>query len=253
MGGARADAEHVHRRFREVFGAIGPHKNHGGAAVTDEAAITHTERIEYTARIQDIGNAERIAHFGGRVQLRPFTRCNCHFGQLLGRGAVLVHVTCRRQGIGLDRIARLVNAFDCLRLRRRHETTAAVVAAVADQRHVAEAVFQRHRCRQQRIDEYRTTQVGTVHEIRLDAKIFGHCQRRQLIDKVGRKNAIDIADRQPGVCQRVMHGFAHDLHVAVATEIAETAEAHANNCGSTAQGLLAREYLHHSLLPCSLL
>ncbi|MCY1442527.1 hypothetical protein D9M71_588990 [compost metagenome] len=121
MGSGRSGAQYVGRLGGQVASTIGAHHYHGSGTVGHQAAVTHAQRVGHHARTQHILEAQVVAHVGVGVELRPFTRRHGDLGQVLARGAVLVHVPRGGQGIGRHRVHRTVRRFPGRRARRLHQ------------------------------------------------------------------------------------------------------------------------------------
>ena len=103
-----ADAQHVHGLFLQRLRARGGGEHDRAAAVDDETAVAHRERIGHHARVQHLLDRERLLLPRLRVHERPFARGDRDFGELLARRAVLMHVARRRHRVGADRQDRAV-------------------------------------------------------------------------------------------------------------------------------------------------
>ncbi|MNQ75102.1 hypothetical protein D3C85_898820 [compost metagenome] len=153
-GGA---AQHVHGGLTQLPGAVGAHHHVGAAAIADQAAVAHGKRVRHGPRPQHVFNRQGLAHRGLGVHGRPGPRGHGHLGQLLARGAVLVHVTRGGQGVGGDRLQGRIRMLERLRIQQSAcldaflaaEGSRLLRAAVADQHRIALSGDQRHHRGQQ--------------------------------------------------------------------------------------------------------
>ena len=106
--GAGGGAEHVDRRLAQRAGPLGARHHEGAGAVGDQAAVEEVQGAHLQRRGEDVVDGERVAVAGPRVERRPLPRAHGDLGQLLGRGAELVHVAGGRQRVGPHRRAQAV-------------------------------------------------------------------------------------------------------------------------------------------------
>ena len=92
MGEGLAGAEHPYRGRGTVTSAVLGRQHEGPAAVGDEAAVELVERISDQAAAEDVVDGYGVALGSDRVGARVLPHGDRHFGQLLRRRAVLLHV-----------------------------------------------------------------------------------------------------------------------------------------------------------------
>ena len=218
-------AEEVHRRLREFARAVGAHHHDCAGTVRDEAAIAHRERVADHARGAYLRYRQRIAHESLGVEARPAARRYRDLSQLFGGGAVLVHVARGRQRERPGHVARLVVDLErrCVREVRR-ALRRALVRAVADQCHIAEARFKREGRGERELEEGASAYVGAYSVARMQAKIVCRRQHRQEVDRVRGEKAVDAGKREPRVGQCRVHRLAEQFEVGVARRFAEAGE-----------------------------
>lgn len=195
--------QHVHRVQAQIARAIAARHHQGGRTVGDQAAVAHRQRRGDHARGQALLDRERIAHEGLGVALRPLARGHGHLGQLLARGAKLVHVARGRQCVGRGRRERLVRRLEGRGPERALQLAAgrALVAAVGDQRHVALAGRQRQRGPQHIGLKGRAAHAAVVGQARVDAQVFGQAQAGKVVVRQGDEQAVHVGGRQAHAAQ----------------------------------------------------
>ena len=192
----------------EVPGAFGGGHDDGTRAVGDKAAIEQMQRLGDHRAGQDVIDGQRIAPRRGGVQLRPFPGGDGDLGQVLGGGAVFVHVALRRHRIAAHRRRHPIGGFV---LHRQDRWTSAQIAAaqgflvgaVDDQGNLAIALAQRHRGMGDMRLEGRAADIGAIDISGHDAQIFAQRDRGQLsrpryAPHAGGQKPVDIAQRKPG-------------------------------------------------------
>ena len=120
-----ARAENIDRLLLQIARALGRRDHQRAAAVADDAAIEQMQRRRNHARREHVLDRDRIAILRRRIHRRMQPHRHRDLGELLGRGAVVMHVALRDHRIRADRggaegnlvlIARVARR---LRLRRR--------------------------------------------------------------------------------------------------------------------------------------
>ena len=115
------------------------------------------------------------------------TSASCSAG-----GSVFVHVARGRERIGVDRLARAVDGLVGNRSRPPASAAGAPgVAAIGDQRHLAEPRLQGERRRLQEIYIGRAADIGAVDNRRVEPEILGHREPDQRVGEVGAEHAVD--------------------------------------------------------------
>ena len=150
VGGRLAAAQHIGGRLLERLGALGRCDDDRAAAVGDETAVAHRERIAHHPGREHAIDRQRLLLPRGRVEQRPFARGHRDRGQLLARRAELMHVARGRERVGARRQERLERRFVRIDLAhgRLLAADAALRAAIGDHGDVAEAERNRaHRMR----------------------------------------------------------------------------------------------------------
>ncbi|CPN79038.1 Uncharacterised protein [Bordetella pertussis] len=210
MPGRGGPAQQIGRPRRQVPGAIGAHHHHGGGAIGDQAAVAHRERVAYQARRQAFVHGQRGAHVGLGILLRPLPRRQRHGAQLLFLQSILGRVARRRQRVCPHRARQLVCPLVGRWTHRADQLArpAALVAAVRDERHVAQARLQRQGGVNRVGQEGRTAGAVVVGQARRDAEVLRETQARHEIVGQADEQAIDIGGRQAHAVER-LHAGAH--------------------------------------------
>lgn len=231
-------APEVHRRIGQVAGALGAHYHAGAAAVGDQAAVGGAQRVADHPRGKDIIDAQRPTGECLGIQVGPLPGRDRHLGELLACGAVLVHVPAGRQGIGGDRVARLVGRLVPLWLAHRYQAAAggSLVGAVADQRSVAETGLQCQSGLQQVQLETGAADIGAIHEFRADAEVFGDRQGGKGMGAGGGEDRVDVGKLQAGIGNGPERRLAEQLDGAVARRLADAGATDADDGGLATDG-----------------
>ena len=126
-------------------------------------------------------DGQRLLLPRGRIEQRPFARSHSDGGQLLARGAELVHMPRGGERVGARRHERLERCFVRVDLahRRLFAPDAALRAAVGNDGDVAEAQRDRAHGMGHVVLERRAADDGRAEERRVDAEILGQRQHRQ--------------------------------------------------------------------------
>ena len=140
-----AKPQHSDRRLQRISRPFLARQNHRAAGVGHQTAVQQVERPANPAARQHVGDGQRLAHQGLRVQRRPLARRYRDLGQLLVRRAVEVHVARAGHRVGAQwsrQPPRLLELRDILAVQvgRRTTLTGAPALAVADERHATESV-----------------------------------------------------------------------------------------------------------------
>src|SRR5262249_10799710 len=102
VGAGRGRAEHVGRRLGQVARPLRRRHDDGAGPVGDEATVELVERRRLERRGQHLVDGGRIAVAGLWGPRRRVARADGDLGQLLRRGAELVHVPGGGEGVGAD-------------------------------------------------------------------------------------------------------------------------------------------------------
>ena len=202
---ALAGAEDIDRLGLEVLGAIGAGQDQGAAAVGDEAALQDAHRIGDHARVEHVGDRDRILHGRARVLRRPFALHDRHHRHLLLGDAVRLQVAqhgdrehAGRTGDAVRHFELAVEAIGADRTGRAADVRLAAFG-VGDQHRLAEARFDRRR-RVADVDHERAAaDRGVVHPCRLDAEVMTDLLRR--FDRGGK--SVDVLDGEARIRNRV--------------------------------------------------
>jgi hypothetical protein len=166
------------------------------------------------ARLQHVGDGEVLLLPRDRIELRPLARRDRDLGELLARGAELMHVARGRERIGAGRQERVERGFVGIDLALRGGTAsdAALRRAVTDHRDVAQAgLDRRDRLRDMKL-ERRAAGHARADELRLDAEIFDHRRNRHALLRHRAEQAVDVLQRKPAVGERALRALRHQIH-----------------------------------------
>ena len=194
MRDAVAAAEHIGRRLLQRLRARSRRHHDRAAAVGDEAAVAHRERMADHARLQHVLDGERLLLPGGRIELRPLPRRDRDRGEVLARGAVLMHVARGRERIGRGRQERLERGLVRidLALRGLLAPDAALGRAVGDHRDIAQPGLDRGRRLRDVKLERRAAGHRGADEFRRDAEIFDQRHDRHALLRHGAEQPVDV-------------------------------------------------------------
>ena len=165
-----ARAEQMDGRLAQRARPLGGRDDRRGAAVGDQAAVAHRERVADHRRTQHVSDGQRVARPRLRVHLRPLPRGDRDLGELLARRAELVHVARGGERVAGDRQHRVVRVL----VRRAVDAAArraprrARRRAVGDQRDLAQPGADRRAGVVDMGLERRAADVGRVGVARLD-------------------------------------------------------------------------------------
>src|SRR5690606_21651117 len=210
-----------------------------------QTAITQGERVgDHTGR-KNVVNGQGPALESFRIQVRPATCRHGHFRQHFARGAVLMHVTGRRQRITVDGHAETIRLLLPLGLGHGNQPTAgaALVGAVADQRCVAQALLEGKGGFHDVHFKACTTDVGPADKGRLQTQILTYRQGGERMRRTGGKHGIDVTDFQACIGYRPQRGSAKVFSGTEARHISDVETADPCN------GDLAPQTFRHSHSP----
>ena len=94
-----AVAAQIGRRLREIARALGGGQDQRDAAVIDQAIVEQVQRLADEARGVIVGERERLAHHGRRIERRVIAERLRHGAELVRRRAVELHVAARHQRV----------------------------------------------------------------------------------------------------------------------------------------------------------
>ena len=97
-----AGADDLDQRPLELFGDLRANNDNRAAAVADDAAIEPMQRGSDHRRVHHVLDGHYLGQHGVRIVLRVMRGGDFDPGELLARGAVLVHVAHRAHGVGVD-------------------------------------------------------------------------------------------------------------------------------------------------------
>ena len=112
VGRRLAGAEHPDGLLLAVPRALGADDDDRAAGIGDEAAVEEVERVGDPARGEHVVDGDRVAHHRLRVEGRPLAGGDGDLGELLVRGAVLVHVAHAGHGVVRGRAADVVGHLE---------------------------------------------------------------------------------------------------------------------------------------------
>ena len=237
VGRLGRDPEQVDGFRRAIPCPVGPRQDNRTRPVADQAAIGHGEGVAHHARTQHVLDAERAAHGGLGILPRPGSRRHRYFRQLFARRSELVHVargSKRVRGHQARPVGGLVGD-------RHHAAgtylAAARIAAVADERDLAQSRLQRERRPLQEVDERRSAEHGAFDHFGADAEILGGHRGRQrcAIDDTEYAVHVGLLEGRIGEC--ALHRLRHQLEIAPARHLAEFGLAETHDRRLTSQSV----------------
>ena len=166
--GAAGRAAHVHRAVREIARPLLGGEDDAAAAVGDHAAVELVQRIGDEPRRQHVVDGDRVAVHRVGIAGRVLARLHRDRRELLGRGAVLVHVPLRGHRVRADERE---PGRELVGHRQRHRHPAAAAAApagaerAARRRQLVVAVDDRDR-----VDVAVLDRAVRVHRVELEAR-----------------------------------------------------------------------------------
>ena len=166
------------------------------------------------ARLQHVLDGERLLLPGGGIELRPLARRDRDLGEVLARGAVLMHVARGRERIGAgrqERLERRLVRID-LALRGLLAPDAALGRAVGDHRDIAQPGFDRGRRLRDVKLERRAAGHRGADEFRRDAEILDQRDDRHALLRHGAEQAVDILQREPAIGERAQRALRAQVH-----------------------------------------
>ena len=208
--GAGRRAEDVDRRLGQGPRPCRAGHDEGAGPIGHQAAVEQVQRAHLQRRCEDVGDRQRVAVAGPRVQRGPLPGAHRNGGQLFGRRAELVHVAGGGQRVRTHREAEPEGELPLLhRVGPRHAAPwlPAFPCAITARRRGVDA---HHHLAQSggdgggRVFEMdlvaRATRHGRFHEGRVQPQVFGEGHGR-----FGVADAVDLVQREPGVLERPEH------------------------------------------------
>ena len=213
----------VDRGPAQVASPVGPGQHQGAATVGDQAAHQQPERVADHPGVQHVVDRDRIAETGTGIETGPFAlHDRDHRQRLLGQG-VLLHVAQHRDGEHGRRPGHPVGPFELL-LEQRGEDRRAVPAepgasalAVGDQDGGAQPLVDRGGGVAHQQHEGTTPDRGPVQPLGHDAEVVRDLDR---VVTAGR-NAVDVAELEPGIGDRVERRVGVELDLRHGRDLAE--------------------------------
>jgi hypothetical protein len=170
-------------------------------------------------RVEYVLDRDHLRQHGVRIVLGVMGGGNFHPGELLGRGAVLIHMAHSAHRIavdGSDGVGRFPRSFRLVRIARTRRGTgrhaiAARPARERDQRHVAFAQCDRFSrvCGQR--DVGGAADLSRIHVAKLQIHILRHRGGSGPRRIAGAEIAVNVLTRQPGVGQGTEGHFGVEL------------------------------------------
>ena len=231
------------------------------------------QRVGDEPGADDVVDGDGIPVHGVGVEPGELANTDRDLGQLLGRGAELVHVPLGGHGVGThQRVAegglvlrRAAEPLDASTEPARAETPThpgELVRAVGDEDRVAQALSDRSG-RMLNVElERRAAGHGAVDVAMVDAEVLGH--RHGVVDHhsaaaTGVEIAVDLVLGHATVGQRPLHGLGVVLHAVEVRRLRVVAQARADDHGRPvrhregAQSWIEMAALGHSRTACSTL
>ena len=208
--GAGRRAEDVDRRLAQGPGPRRAGHDEGPGAVGHETAVEQVQWAHLQRRCEHVGDRDRVAVAGPRVQCGPLAGAHRDGGQLLRRRAELVHVAGGGQRIRSHGEAQPEGELPLgHRVGPRHAAlrSPALPGAVAARRrgvdahhHLAQPGRDGRRCMLDVDLVARATRHGRLDEGRVQPEVFGEGHGR-----LGVAHAVDVGQREAGVLQGAEH------------------------------------------------
>ena len=217
MAVALACPEHADGGFLELLRPLRTGEHDGAPAVGDETDIELAQRIADQRRGQHIRHRERLRFQCFGIERGPLTGGNRHLGQLLARGAEVMHVPLHHHGIAGDREQRAIRPLvgQDVGASDQLAAVAALGTGIGDHRDLAlPGCDGTHRMADVRHDR-RAADVGRIRDLRLYAQLIGERGRRHPVIRRDGEQPVHVSEAEAGVVQCLVGGFRHDFGDAV--------------------------------------
>ena len=208
-----ADTDDLHLRALQALGDFGLGDDQCAAAVRDHAAVEPMQRIGDHGRIHDLFDRHHLRQHRVRIVLGVVGRCDLHPGELLRRGAELVHVAAGRHGVHVRRrrpVGKLELQVGLLHVAHagcgagRH----AFRARPTGERHERDIAAAGRNCLERVADMDvvgRATGVGRIDVAELEAHVFDHREAAEARRVAGRAEIpVDVTLAQPRVVESTL-------------------------------------------------